>query len=161
MSTAASTHLIIADDHPLFRDALRLAVASVVSQAKIGEAGSFEELTAMLEREYGLLIERLAQKRGANTKFFVFADTVAARSYSRKEVEAHGWLGVRFQTEPQGEPSQIIIHVRLLDPENLQEQEALGIIGVNLVHAALHRRSSVDEFVQALIEAGTAGQARR
>jgi DNA-binding NarL/FixJ family response regulator len=51
MSTAASTHLIIADDHPLFRDALRLAVASVVSGAKIGEAGSFEDLTAMLERE--------------------------------------------------------------------------------------------------------------
>ncbi|PZA11474.1 DNA-binding response regulator [Rhodopseudomonas palustris] len=51
MSTPASTHLIIADDHPLFRDALRLAVASVVSAAKIGEVGSFEDLTAMLERE--------------------------------------------------------------------------------------------------------------
>ncbi|MCD0417186.1 MAG: response regulator transcription factor [Rhodopseudomonas sp.] len=51
MSTPASTHLIIADDHPLFRDALRLAVASVVSTAKIGEVGSFEDLTAMLERE--------------------------------------------------------------------------------------------------------------
>ncbi|AVT74922.1 MULTISPECIES: response regulator transcription factor [Rhodopseudomonas] len=51
MSTPASTHLIIADDHPLFRDALRLAVASVVSSAKIGEVGSFEDLTAMLERE--------------------------------------------------------------------------------------------------------------
>ncbi|MDF3811477.1 response regulator transcription factor [Rhodopseudomonas sp. BAL398] len=51
MTTLASTHLIIADDHPLFRDALRLAVASVVTPARIGEAGSFEELTAMLERE--------------------------------------------------------------------------------------------------------------
>ncbi|NEW85684.1 MULTISPECIES: response regulator transcription factor [Rhodopseudomonas] len=51
MSTPASTHLIIADDHPLFRDALRLAVASVVSAAKIDEVGSFEDLTAMLERE--------------------------------------------------------------------------------------------------------------
>ena len=51
MTTPASTHLIIADDHPLFRDALRLAVASVVTPARIGEAGSFEELTAMLERD--------------------------------------------------------------------------------------------------------------
>jgi len=51
MTTPASTHLIIADDHPLFRDALRLAVASVVTPARIGETGSFEELTAMLERE--------------------------------------------------------------------------------------------------------------
>jgi DNA-binding NarL/FixJ family response regulator len=51
MTTSASTHLIIADDHPLFRDALRLAVASVVTPARISEAGSFEDLTAMLERE--------------------------------------------------------------------------------------------------------------
>ena len=42
MTTAAITHLVIADDHPLFRDALRQAVASVVSSAVISEAGSFE-----------------------------------------------------------------------------------------------------------------------
>ncbi len=51
MSTPASTHLIIADDHPLFRDALRLAVSSVVPGAKVGEVGSFEDLTALLERD--------------------------------------------------------------------------------------------------------------
>jgi DNA-binding NarL/FixJ family response regulator len=51
MTAATSTHLVIADDHPLFRDALRQAVASVVTAAKIGEAGSFEDLTALLERE--------------------------------------------------------------------------------------------------------------
>ncbi|MFA6545266.1 MAG: TonB-dependent receptor [Limisphaerales bacterium] len=117
---------------------------------------SRQRLTAMLDREYGLLVERLAQKRGANTKFFVFADTVAARSYSsRKDMEAQGWLGVRFQTEPLGEPSQIIIHVRLLDPENLQEQEALGIIGVNLVHGALYH-SDPGALLDALLENLTA-----
>src|SRR6202044_864730 len=51
MSAAASTRLVIADDHPLFRDALRQAVASVVTSAKIDEAGSFEELTALLEKD--------------------------------------------------------------------------------------------------------------
>jgi DNA-binding NarL/FixJ family response regulator len=51
MTAIASTHLIIADDHPLFRDALRHAVASVISSAKIDEAGSFEDLTALLERD--------------------------------------------------------------------------------------------------------------
>ena len=113
---------------------------------------SRQRLTAMLEREYALLIERLGQKRGANTKFFAFADTVAAKSYSRKDVEAHGWLGVRFQTEPQGEPSQIIIHARLLDPENLQEQEALGVIGVNLVHAALYLHHEPTAMLDALLD---------
>src|SRR5213075_156026 len=51
MTAAASTHLVIADDHPLFRDALRQAVASVLSSAVIDEAGSFEDLTALLERD--------------------------------------------------------------------------------------------------------------
>src|SRR6202045_2987904 len=51
MTAAADTHLVIADDHPLFRDALRQAVASVVSSAKIDEAGSFEDLTALLEQD--------------------------------------------------------------------------------------------------------------
>src|SRR5881275_3204682 len=51
MTAAANTHLVIADDHPLFRDALRQAVASVVTSAKIDEAGSFDELTALLERD--------------------------------------------------------------------------------------------------------------
>jgi DNA-binding NarL/FixJ family response regulator len=46
-----ATHLVIADDHPLFRDALRQAVASVVMSAKIDEAGSFEELTALLDQD--------------------------------------------------------------------------------------------------------------
>ena len=51
MTTAANTHLVIADDHPLFRDALRQAVASVVASAVISEAGSFDDLTALLERD--------------------------------------------------------------------------------------------------------------
>lgn len=113
---------------------------------------SRQRLTAMLEREYGLLIERLGQKRGASTKFFVFADTVAAKSYSRKDVEAHGWLGVRFQTEPEAEPSEIIIHARLLDPENVQQQEALGISGVNLVHAAFYLHHDPAALLDALLD---------
>src|SRR5881398_4241900 len=48
---AVSTHLVIADDHPLFRDALRQAVAGVVTSAKIDDAGSFEDLTGLLEQD--------------------------------------------------------------------------------------------------------------
>src|ERR1700752_3874324 len=49
MANAANTPLVIADDHPLFRDALRQAVASVVASAVVSEAGSFDDLTALLE----------------------------------------------------------------------------------------------------------------
>src|SRR5580765_7723205 len=97
---------------------------------------SRQRLQSMLEHEYALLLERLKAKRGDTTRFFVFANTVAARSYSRHD-EAHGWMGVRFQTAPQSDPAEIIIHVRMLDKENLQEQESLGIIGVNLIYGAL------------------------
>ncbi|OQW55118.1 MAG: DNA-binding response regulator [Proteobacteria bacterium SG_bin9] len=49
MTSTARTHLVIADDHPLFRGALRQAVASGMTAAQVDEAGSFEELTALLE----------------------------------------------------------------------------------------------------------------
>src|SRR6266404_778302 len=90
-------------------------------------------LQTMLDHEYKLLIERLEGEVGGQRTFFVFADTVAARSFKQHD-ESHGWLGVRFQTEPRGEPSQIIIHVRMLDESNADQQEALGVTGVNLLY---------------------------
>src|ERR1700720_4647419 len=98
---------------------------------------SRSRLQTMLDHEYKLLIERLDDKLGSLRTFFVFADTVAARSFKQHN-ESHGWLGVRFQQEPRGEPSQIIIHVRLLDQSNVDQQEVLGIIGVNLLYGAFY-----------------------
>jgi hypothetical protein len=98
---------------------------------------SRDRLQTMLEHEYSLLIERLDKKLGGVRTFFVFADTVAARSFKQHN-ESHGWLGVRFQNEPRGEPSQIVIHVRMLDEGNVDQQEALGIIGVNLLFGAFY-----------------------
>src|SRR5205085_5911195 len=94
-------------------------------------------LNTMLDHEYNLLLERLGDKLGDERTFFVFADTVAARSFKQHN-ESHGWLGVRYQKEPRGEPSQIIIHVRMLDEANVEQQEALGVIGVNLLHGAFY-----------------------
>jgi hypothetical protein len=96
-------------------------------------------LQTMLDHEYNLLIERLDKKLGNLRTFFVFADTVAARSFKQHN-ESHGWLGVRFQEQPRGEPSQIIIHVRLLDESNVDQQEVLGIVGVNLLYGAFYHR---------------------
>jgi len=96
-------------------------------------------LQTMLDHEYKLLVERLDEQFGAEKTFFVFADTVAARSFKERN-ESHGWLGVRFQSQPRGQPSEIIIHVRLLDEGNVEQQEALGVIGVNLLHGAFYGR---------------------
>jgi hypothetical protein len=100
---------------------------------------SRNRLQTMLDHEYKLLIERLDEKFGSERTFFVFADTVAARSFKQHN-ESHGWLGVRFQEQTRGEPSQIIIHIRMLDESNVDQQEALGIIGVNLLYGAFYHR---------------------
>jgi hypothetical protein len=94
-------------------------------------------LQTMLNREYDLLLERLDRKLGSHRTFFVFADTVAARSFKQHN-ESHGWLGVQFQIESRGPSSQIIIHVRMLDEANVDQQEALGVIGVNLLYGAFY-----------------------
>src|SRR5450755_2357567 len=98
---------------------------------------SRNRLQTMLDHEYNLLIERLNEKFGNERTFFVFADTVAARSFKQHN-ESHGWLGVRFQTQTHGDPSQIIIHVRMLDETNVDQQEALGVVGVNLLYGAFY-----------------------
>src|SRR3954467_7723372 len=107
-------------------------------------------LQTMLDHEYNLLLERLDQKFGSLRTFFVFADTVAARSFKQHN-ESHGWLGVRFQAEPRGEPSQIIIHVRMLDESNVDQQEALGILGVNLLYGAFYLQKP-EELIASLHE---------
>jgi hypothetical protein len=98
---------------------------------------SRSRLQTMLDHEYDLLVERLDAKFGGERTFFVFADTVAARSFKQHN-ESHGWLGVRFQSETRGQPSQIIIHVRMLDETNVDQQEALGVVGVNLLYGAFY-----------------------
>jgi len=117
-----------------------------VSDEVYGKAGRYvsrERVEAMLDKEFNLLMQRLSGER-PNTRFFAFADTVAARNFQGTN-ECHGWLGLRFQEKPGGEPSTIILHVNMLDPTNLQQQEALGRLGVNVIHSAfLAGESPVD-----------------
>ena len=112
---------------------------------------SIHRLEAMLEHEYTLLVERLAEKRGGDTRFFVFANTVTARGYKRRE-ETHGWMGIRFQTSPGSPASDVVLHVRMWDRENFQQQEALGILGVNLIHSALYLHWHPEAVVNALLD---------
>lgn len=109
-----------------------------VSDAIYGHSPRYvsrQRLEQMLDYEYNLLIERLGE-RAADTCFFSFANTVVARGF-KAGGEYHGWMGVQFQARPQQEPCRIIMHVRMLDTEKLSQHQALGILGVNLIHGAL------------------------
>ncbi len=112
---------------------------------------SRQRLQAMLDYEYSLLLQRLDKKRGDKSAFFVFADTVATHSYTR-QTDGHGWLGIKFQAQPRAEASQIIIHMRLLDTIVVREQEALGIIGVNLIHAAFYHHHEPEKIISLLMD---------
>jgi hypothetical protein len=106
-------------------------------------------LYKMLDYEYNLLIERLKEKRSNTSCFFVFADTVAAKSF-RNSKDCHGWLGIKFQTRPGGEPNYINLHVRMFDDQAVLQQEALGIVGVNLIYGAFYLRDQPAKFIQSL-----------
>jgi len=126
----------------------------VFSDAIYGKASRYvsqDRLTLMLDHEFGLLKERLDTIRGNSTTFFVYADTVATKSFKGNN-EAHGWMGVRFQTEPHGPTNDIIIHVRMWDKENVLQQEALGIIGTNLIYGAFYYRDNPQKFIQSLLD---------
>jgi hypothetical protein len=116
---------------------------------------SRERLSGMLEHEYTLLRERLEAKMGTEKTFFVFADTVAARSFHSHN-ESHGWMGIRFQTVPRGGVNEIIIHVRMLDAENTAQQEAIGIIGVNLIYGAFRFHGEAEKLIGSLLDDLTA-----
>ncbi|MFZ0826730.1 MAG: TonB-dependent receptor [Verrucomicrobiia bacterium] len=125
-----------------------------VSDAIYGSAERYvsrQRLQAMLDYEWDLLLQRLDKTRGDKTSFFVFANTVATHSFSHKE-EGHGWLGVRFQTQPREPSSEIIIHVRMLDHENVREQEALGMIGVNLIYGACYHHTGPARLIRSLMD---------
>ncbi|MCF6175941.1 MAG: hypothetical protein L3J71_09245 [Victivallaceae bacterium] len=111
---------------------------------------SRDRVEMMIKREYELLIERLTA-RPADTTFFSFANTVAARGY-KDDGNNHGWIGLKFQLQPHGEPNEIIIHVQMHDKTNQQQQAALGILGVNLIYGAYHHWSDTRKLIESLLD---------
>jgi hypothetical protein len=131
-----------------------------VSDAVYGKADRYVSagrLQGMLDKEFQLNVDRLGDDRGDGTSFFAFADTVVARSY-RGNNECHGWMGVKFQARARDEPSQIIMHVRMLDIEAFLQHEALGIVGVNLLYGAFFEHHEPDKLIETLLDRLTTGR---
>lgn len=108
-------------------------------------------LMKMITHEYNLLDIRLAPSRGSTTTFFAFADTVVALNY-QKNNEPHGWIGLRFQLEPNGAYNDVVIHVRMLDNDNILQQQAIGVIGVNLIYGCFYYHKSPETLLVSLMD---------
>lgn len=107
-------------------------------------------LYKMLDHEYELMQNRLGNER-PDTNFFVFADTISALNYSRT-IKGDGWLGIRFQLTPDGEPNDIVLHVNMLDNDNQLQQQAIGVLGVNLVYACYHYHDNAETMIESLMD---------
>ena len=105
----------------------------------------------MLEKEYALVGQRLGDSRASESTFFAFANTVSTFSYAQQRT-GHGWLGIRFQTEPKAEPSQIDLHVVLKGRSSARDQDTLGILGVNLIYGAHYLFQQPVELLLSLMD---------
>jgi len=112
---------------------------------------SRSRLLKMLDKEYQGVTNLLTEIRPKNTTFFSYAATVTAKSYLQKN-ECHGWVGIRLQLYPQAAPSEILLHVRMLDNEGSSQQEALGILGVNLIHSAFNYFTKPKKIIESLLD---------
>jgi hypothetical protein len=112
---------------------------------------SKQRLEAMLDKEWTELQAKLSKTRGPQRRFFSFADTVEARDYAGTN-DPHGWMGLRFQLQPGGPPNDLVLHINLRDPANVLQQEAIGILGVNLIFAAFYQSQTKESFLEGLAE---------
>jgi hypothetical protein len=112
---------------------------------------SKQRLEAMLDNEWTQLRSQLDKTRGSHTRFFSFVDTVSARNFAGTN-DSHGWVGLRFQTEPCGPANDLLLHINMRDSTNLGQQQAVGILGVNLIYAAFYQLQTTESFLDGLAQ---------
>ncbi|WP_026898467.1 hypothetical protein [Daejeonella oryzae] len=124
---------------------------SIYGAEQSGRYVSKSRLNKMIGIEFDLLSERLIGSNYHSKTFFAFADTVTTLNFNKTN-DPHGWLGIRFQVTPGGEPNDIVFHVRLLDSDTNLQQNVLGILGVNLVYAAYYYNGDVQTMIESLAD---------
>lgn len=123
-----------------------------VSDSMYGEASRYvceERLQTMLEKEYDVMKERLPNKY-KEKRFFAFCNTVESLNY-HKTNQGQGWVGMRFQLSLEGPVNDVILHIKMHDNSHKAQQEALGILGVNLIYSAYFHNHDLDEFLTNLV----------
>ncbi|KAK9837499.1 hypothetical protein WJX81_007020 [Elliptochloris bilobata] len=125
-----------------------------ISDSMYGAAKRYvtrERVEAMLDYEFLQCNLTLRTQRGDRTAFFAFADTLTTKAFNRDN-ECHGWLGVKMQPNPRAEPSRVLVHIRMLDKSAQLQQEAVGVLGVNLIHAALVHAGNPTAIISSLLD---------
>ena len=106
---------------------------------------------AMMEQEFDLVVDRVGDIRSKASRYFTYATTVSAKSFNRKN-ECHAWCGIRVQMYPGAKPSNITVHVRMFDDNAEAQQQALGVLGVNLIYAAFYYFENPKQIIDSLTD---------
>jgi len=123
-----------------------------VSDSLYGEASRYvceERLITMLDIEYNRLVEVLPAKH-KESRFFAFCNTVESLNY-HKTNQGQGWVGIRFQLKLGGPANDVILHIKMHDNSHKAQQEAIGILGVNLIHTCYTHYNDLELFLTALV----------
>ncbi len=105
----------------------------------------------MLRHEMDLIEDRLDRQKHPDKLFFSYANTVATINFSKK-FKGHGWIGVRFQLDPLEDYNEIILHLRFKETDARQQQETLGVLGVNLIYGAYYLNDSPKELLKSFYD---------
>jgi hypothetical protein len=124
---------------------------AIYGQEDAGRYVTENRLRKMLNHEYQLLHERINRATSPDKCFFAFANTVATINFA-KTFKGHGWLGVRYQTRPDREANEVIVHVRLHEDNPKYQQETIGAMGVNLIYAAYNLYEEPKSFLLSLYD---------
>jgi hypothetical protein len=108
-------------------------------------------LKKMLSHEVDLIEKRLSRAKHPNKMFFSYANTVATIDFA-KQFKGHGWVGIRYQIEPDEEYNDIILHIRFKETDVRLQQETLGVLGVNLIYSAYYKHNDPKKLLRYLYD---------
>ena len=108
-------------------------------------------LKKMLSHEVQLIEQRMNRDKHPHKMFFSYANTVATIDFA-KQFKGHGWVGIKYQLEPEEDYNEIILHIRFKETDAKLQQETLGILGVNLIYGAFYKHDDPKKLLRYLYD---------
>ena len=108
-------------------------------------------LQKMLDHETTLIENRILRQKYPNKLFFTYANTVATIDFA-KQYKGHGWVGIKYQVEPDEAYNKIMLHVRFKENDAQLQQNTLGVLGVNLIYGAYYYHNDSSEVLKSLYD---------
>jgi hypothetical protein len=110
-----------------------------------------DRLRKMLNHEVNLVEERIKREDHPNKMFFAYANTVATIDFA-KQYKGHGWVGIKYQVDPDQGYNEIVLHLRFKETDARLQQETLGVLGTNLIYGAFYKYNEPKKLLRYLYD---------